>query len=120
VSDNREDRLMDAVRRGGGVSLAEDALSKAQAGVTSIQEILTAVGQENMDRSRPLCTACGAAVDVAFLACPSCGTTIGGACGHCGRALQPGWRFCPYCAGRAEPRPTGRDGNRGRARSVLS
>jgi type IV pilus assembly protein PilB len=120
VSGNREERLADVVRRGGGVSLAEDALSKAQAGVTSMEEVLMAVGREDADRSRPLCTACGAAVDVGFLACPSCGTTIGGACGHCGRALQPGWRFCPYCASRAEPRSKGRDGNRGRARSVLS
>jgi uncharacterized Zn finger protein (UPF0148 family) len=23
---------------------------------------------------------------------------LSGGCPHCGRALQPGWNFCPYCA----------------------
>ena len=25
------------------------------------------------------------------------GKRLGGGCPHCGRALQPGWNFCPYC-----------------------
>ncbi len=47
---------------------------------------------------RTLCTSCGSAVGVDFVACPHCGKRQGGGCPHCGRALQPGWNFCPYCA----------------------
>ena len=54
---------------------------------------------------RTLCTGCGAAVGVDFLACPQCGKRLSGGCPHCGRALQPGWNFCPYCArSTTEPR----------------
>ena len=116
-------RLGEAVRQDGGVSLAEDALAKAKRGVTTVDEVLRAVGEgrvDEIDSARPLCEACGAAVGEGFLACPSCGTTIGSACVHCGRALQSGWRFCPYCARRAEPPDGGREGNRRRARTVLS
>ena len=35
---------------------------------------------------------------VDFNACPQCGKRVGGGCPHCGRAMQPGWNFCPYCA----------------------
>ena len=116
-------RLGEAVRQDGGVSLAEDALAKAKRGVTTVDEVLRAVGEgrvNEIDSARPLCEACGAAVGEGFLACPSCGATIGSACVHCGRALQSGWRFCPYCARRAEPPDGGREGNRRRARTVLS
>jgi len=115
-------RLGEAVRQDGGVSLAEDALAKATRGVTTVDEVLRAVGEGRVDEirsARPLCAACGAAVGEGFLACPSCGTPIGGACVHCGRALQPGWQYCPYCARRAEPPGGGREGNRSRARTVL-
>jgi type IV pilus assembly protein PilB len=116
-------RLGEAVRQDGGVSLAEDALAKAKRGVTTVDEVLRAVGEgrvHEIDSARPLCEACGAAVGEGFLACPSCGATIGSACLHCGRALQSGWQFCPYCARRAEPPDGGREGNRRRARTVLS
>jgi RNA polymerase subunit RPABC4/transcription elongation factor Spt4 len=54
---------------------------------------------------RTLCSGCGAAVGVDFLACPQCGKRLGGGCPHCGRSMQPGWNFCPYCArSAAEPR----------------
>jgi uncharacterized Zn finger protein (UPF0148 family) len=33
-----------------------------------------------------------------YVACPSCGYRVGGGCPHCNRPLQPGWKFCPYCA----------------------
>jgi hypothetical protein len=32
-----------------------------------------------------------------FVACPACGHRVGGGCPHCGRTLQPGWKFCPFC-----------------------
>ena len=35
--------------------------------------------------------------------CPTCGARLNQACGTCGQLLQPGWAFCPHCAGRAAP-----------------
>ncbi len=114
-----EDRVNAAIRHGGSVTLAEDALAKARTGLTSIEEVQKAIDVAETD-PRPLCTACGAVIDPGFLVCPACGASIGSACEHCGRNLEAGWRFCPYCARRATPRGTGRDGNRGRGRVVLS
>jgi general secretion pathway protein E len=111
----------EVVRREGGASLLEDALSKVRAGVIALSELTRVVG--GIDGGwppRPLCAACGAAVSEGFLACPSCGATIGGGCACCGRALRPGWRDCPYCAGRAEASARQRDGNRPRGRTVVS
>ena len=33
-----------------------------------------------------------------------CGRRLGGACPGCGRSLQAGWTFCPYCARGTESR----------------
>ncbi len=114
-----EDRIGAAIQHGEGVTLGEDALAKARAGLTSIEEVQKTMGIAETD-PRPLCTTCGAVIDPGFLACPACGASIGSACEHCGRSLEAGWRFCPYCARRATPRGPGRDGNRGRGRVVLS
>jgi RNA polymerase subunit RPABC4/transcription elongation factor Spt4 len=36
-------------------------------------------------------------VGVDFMACPQCGQRLHAGCVKCGRSLQPGWQFCPYC-----------------------
>jgi uncharacterized Zn finger protein (UPF0148 family) len=33
---------------------------------------------------------------------------LSGGCPHCGRALQPGWNFCPYCARTTEAKKSTR------------
>jgi type IV pilus assembly protein PilB len=90
-----ETAIRDAARAGGMVILAEDGVAKVKNGTTTLDELLRAVSV--MGSVRPLCPECGSAVAVDFVACPTCGTRLGGHCSHCGRALQPGWRFCPYC-----------------------
>jgi type IV pilus assembly protein PilB len=91
-----EAQIRDAAVAGGMVSLGEDGLSKVKSGVTTPEELLRVVTE--VREVRTLCSGCGSAVGVDFVACPHCGKRQGGGCPHCGRSLQPGWNFCPYCA----------------------
>jgi type IV pilus assembly protein PilB len=91
-----EAQIRDAAVAGGMVSLGEDGLAKVKSGITTPEELLRVVTE--VREVRTLCTSCGSAVGVDFVACPHCGKRQGGGCPHCGRALQPGWNFCPYCA----------------------
>ena len=54
---------------------------------------------------RTLCPGCAGAVAVDFMACPHCGCRLNSGCGKCGRALQAGWQFCPFCATTQAGRP---------------
>jgi type IV pilus assembly protein PilB len=112
-----EDQLREAAIGGGMITLGEDGLAKVKSGITTPEELLRVVTE--VREMRTLCTGCGAAVGVDFLACPQCGKRLSGGCPHCGRALQPGWNFCPYCArSTSEPRRVKRlkerDGGDGR------
>ena len=91
-----EAQIREAAVTGGMISLGEDGLAKVKSGITTPEELLRVVTE--VREVRILCSGCGAAVGVDFLACPSCGKRLSGGCPHCGRALQPGWNFCPYCA----------------------
>ena len=91
-----EAQIRDAAVTGGMISLGEDGLAKVKSGITTPEELLRVVTE--VREMRTLCSGCGSAVGVDFLACPSCGKRLSGGCPHCGRALQPGWNFCPYCA----------------------
>jgi type IV pilus assembly protein PilB len=98
-----EDQLREAAVSSGMITLGEDGLAKVKSGITTPEELLRVVTE--VREMRTLCTGCGAAVGVDFLACPQCGKRLSGGCPHCGRALQPGWNFCPYCArSTTEPR----------------
>ena len=91
-----EDQIRESAIAGRMVSLGEDGLAKVKNGITTPEELLRVVTE--VREVRTLCSGCGMAVGVDFLACPNCGKRIGGGCPHCGRALQTGWNFCPYCA----------------------
>jgi type IV pilus assembly protein PilB len=95
-----EDQIREAATVGGMITLGEDGLAKVKSGVTTPEELLRVVTQ--VREVRTLCSGCGAAVGVDFRACPQCGKHLGGGCVHCGRALQPGWSFCPYCTRSSE------------------
>ena len=98
-----EDQIREAAIATGMISLGEDGLAKVKSGITTPEELLRVVTE--VREVRTLCTGCGTAVGVDFMACPNCGKRIGGGCSHCGRAMQPGWNFCPFCArSSAEPR----------------
>jgi len=91
-----EDQIRDAAISGGMITLGEDGLAKVKQGITTPEELLRVVTE--VREMRTLCTGCGSAVGIDFMACPQCGKRLGGGCPHCSRAMQPGWNFCPYCA----------------------
>jgi len=44
------------------------------------------------------CRRCGAAVDDAWMRCPTCGQTLAVRCRSCGRSLGLDWEICAWCA----------------------
>jgi type IV pilus assembly protein PilB len=95
--------LRDAALSDGMTSLGEDGLMKVKAGVTTPEELLRVVTE--VREARSICPGCGTGVAVDFLVCPSCGHRVGGGCPHCHKPVQPGWKFCPYCAKSTESAP---------------
>ena len=70
--------------------------------MTTPEELLRVVTE--VRELRTICPGCSGAVAMEFMACPHCGHKLGRGCGKCGRSLQPGWAFCPYCASSAAPK----------------
>ncbi len=98
-----EDALRELAISSGMVTLGEDGLAKVKAGLTTPEELLRVVTE--VREMRTVCPGCSAPVGVDFMACPQCGKRLHGGCIHCGRALQPGWNFCPYCTRTAGEAP---------------
>jgi type IV pilus assembly protein PilB len=97
-----EDLIRETAVASGMLTLGEDGLSKVKAGVTTAEELLRVVTE--VRELRTICPGCSGAVAIDFMACPHCGEKLNKGCGKCGRALQPGWAFCPYCASNAAPK----------------
>ena len=95
-----EDALREGALAAGMASLGEDGLAKVKAGVTTAEELLRVVTE--VREMRTFCPGCGGAVGLDYVVCPSCGHRLSGGCTKCGRALQPGWSFCPFCASSTE------------------
>jgi type IV pilus assembly protein PilB len=98
-----DDIIRDAAIGAGMLTLGEDALAKVKSGVTSAEELFRVVTE--VKEVRTLCPGCQAAVGVDFMACPHCGHRLNAGCAKCGRSLQPGWQFCPYCTTSTAARP---------------
>jgi hypothetical protein len=98
-----EAQLREAALSGGMISLGEDGLAKVKAGVTTPEELLRVVTE--VREARAQCGQCGVSVSADFIACPACGHRVGGSCPHCSKPLQPGWKFCPFCANSTEASP---------------
>jgi hypothetical protein len=91
-----EDLVREAAVESGMLTLGEDGLAKVKAGVTTAEELLRVVTE--VRELRTICPGCSGAVAMEFMACPHCGFKLNQGCGKCGRSLQPGWAFCPYCS----------------------
>ena len=97
-----EDLIREAAVSSGMLTLGEDGLSKVKAGVTTAEELLRVVTE--VRELRTICPGCSGAVAMEFMACPHCGQKLSRGCNKCGRSLQAGWAFCPYCASSAAPK----------------
>jgi hypothetical protein len=96
-----EDTIREAAQAAGMLGLGDDALAKVKAGLTTPEELLRVVTE--VKEIRTVCPACTNPVGLDFIACPSCGKRLSGACPGCNRLLQPGWQFCPYCVRATAP-----------------
>ena len=75
-------------------SLDSDARRAVASGLTSPHEISRLL-QAAEGIGAP-CLACGSAIPIGALACPSCGSQRGRRC-SCGESLEPTWKYCPWC-----------------------
>ncbi len=112
-----EEAVREAALAAGLVNLGEDGLAKVKAGVTTPEELLRVVTE--VREIRTLCPGCGASVGLDYRVCPVCGHRVSSGCVKCGRALQPGWQFCPYCAAPAAAKPARRLRGQGRRQLEL-
>ncbi len=96
AQESGEDLIRDAAIEAGMVSLGADGLGKVKAGISTSDELLRVVTAVREMRS--LCPGCSGPVAIDFKVCPQCGHRLSGGCAKCDRALQPDWKFCPYCA----------------------
>ena len=105
-----EDAIRDLALGTGMITLGDDGLDKAKAGVTSLDELMRVVTE--VREVRTPCPSCAEAIGVDFKACPHCGHRIAGGCHACGRVLRASWAFCPSCAAAvaAAAPPAGRPG----------
>jgi type IV pilus assembly protein PilB len=80
-----EARIRQAARKEGFRTLLEDALEKMRQGLTSVEEVERVVVFAPGDKETP----------------PPCAA--------CGRALEPGWKACPFCGNQPDgtPKPAG-------------
>jgi type IV pilus assembly protein PilB len=97
-----EDAVRDVGIASGMLTLGEDGLAKVKSGITTAEELLRVVTE--VREMRTLCPGCGGSVAMDYNACPQCGKRLSGGCSTCGRPQQPGWNFCPYCAGSSAPK----------------
>jgi len=81
-------------------TLGEDGLTKAKAGLTTLEELLRVI--EVSGKTESLCPTCAKVVQYNFMTCPFCGTILSRNCVGCKHALQLEWKMCPYCGTRAE------------------
>ena len=90
ASRPRIDQLREVAFQGDVATLAEDGVSKAMAGVTSIEEVRRTVRE--FQAPRPICPACGGIVAIDFSACPRCGQRLGIECPIAAAGSKPAGR----------------------------
>jgi type IV pilus assembly protein PilB len=91
-----EGAIRQAARQAGALSLREDGLAKARAGLTTLEEVLRVTPADMADRGS--CPTCRLNVEPDFAHCPWCATDLRGlACATCERELAFGWMACPSC-----------------------
>ena len=80
---------------GGMTPIAQDGITKALAGRTTVEEVTRVVYLG--DHALKVCHACHTPVQREFEYCNACGTYVGEHCVKCHRRLQSDWAHCPAC-----------------------
>ncbi len=100
-ADAAEEKLVNAAKASGMRSLKDDGLRKAEAGLTTIEELARVVylSRED-DHKEGVCPNCMKAVTTGVDQCPHCGQFILKNCRSCGKVRHPDWVICPFCSAR--------------------
>ena len=106
ANQGTESALRTAARLTGLRTLREDALDKAAAGITTLEEVLRTTTTDLVDSGA--CPVCTQLIADDYCLCPWCGVDLRpNACSQCTRHLEHGWKVCPTCGtptGVANPR----------------
>ena len=94
VGEARTQKLRLLAREAGMLTLAEDARRAVAEGLTTPHEIGRLL-RADPGASLP-CAKCDGSIPMQAFACPSCGQIRHRRC-SCGKVLERGWRFCPWC-----------------------
>ena len=96
AAQGSESALRTSARRSGMSTLREDAMDKAAAGLTSLEEVLRTTTTDMVDAGA--CPVCAQNVNDDFSLCPWCGVDLRpNSCAECFRHLDMGWKVCPSC-----------------------
>lgn len=90
-----ESELQNMAYARGMKTLMDDAVSKVKQGITTLEEVLWALGPQI--RSERRCNGCDGMIDEQFRFCPYCGTPRKNICRKCTNYLKEGWNICPFC-----------------------
>ena len=92
-----EQELLHTARLTGMTTLLEDAIGKANTGLTTCEEILRVLGPQNTIEIR--CSHCKNMMAQRYPFCPYCGNATMHTCSQCNHLLTEDWHFCPACGG---------------------
>ena len=80
----------------GFTTLLHAGIAKVSAGITSVAELIRVTQMD--EHNGAMCPQCNQLIGPEFIACPHCGLRLLQTCGTCRGIMDPGWRFCPFCA----------------------
>lgn len=90
-----EEDIRLASQESGMNSLMQDGLSKAQAGLTTLDELNRVL--EVSEHAATSCPGCARPINSEYRHCPYCRTILRRVCSTCSRTIQIGWSICAYC-----------------------
>ncbi len=94
LRDATEEDVRLAAQESGMHSLMQDALSKAKAGLTTLDELGRVL--EVAEHAANSCSGCGRPINSEYRHCPYCRTLLRRVC-SCGHTIQVGWSICAHC-----------------------
>jgi type IV pilus assembly protein PilB len=99
ATDAQEQDLTKAVVGAGMTLMQMDGLKKVAAGITTFEELNRVVYLAKEDKGlADVCPSCLQPITDNSEKCPHCERLIKKICLSCGKARQPEWVICPFCA----------------------
>jgi type IV pilus assembly protein PilB len=95
MTDPQEEKILEAARDEGCLSLLKDGLEKVAQGATSLDEVMRAITVRNPGGRQ--CSACQRTVPAEVTVCVYCGQPMRPSCPTCHHAMEPDWQICPNC-----------------------